>query len=544
MRGPTRGPTRGRLWSMIPLLAAASAPGQFQSVVDSPHNLSAFGPGSVRASSEAQVCIFCHAPHNSSPVKPLWNRAMPVDAYAIYTSRALDASPGQPTGMSKMCLSCHDGTIALGAVVSRPMPIQMAGGVTTMPAGPGLIGTDLRDDHPISFRYDASLAAADPKLRDPSLLPHEISLDANSELQCTSCHDAHNNIHGDFLVMSNVGAQLCVQCHQMGFTSIPEHQDCASCHVSHGSPSGPYLLKSENIGQTCLGCHDGGHGATNIATDILRAYSHETFSPVDPPDPQSSHASCADCHEPHTMTISSGPAPDVPGNFGLIDGVSASGAAVVQAATEYEVCFKCHANTNPVQPMVPRQASQNNTRLEFDPSAISFHPVEVPGRNPDVPSLKPGWNEGSLVRCSDCHGSNSGSASGGGGPDGVHGSIHAGLLVANYSTADFTPESPQAYALCYMCHDRNSILNDESFPEHRKHIVEERASCAACHDSHGIASINGSANRNIHLINFDTSVVLPDPGTGRLEFIDQGILAGTCTLRCHGENHNDERYPD
>lgn len=526
--------------AMVFALACSGVSGQFQSVVDSPHNLSAFGPGSVRAVSENQVCIFCHTPHNSTPVRPLWNRSMPVDAYSIYTSRSLDAKPGQPTGTSKMCLSCHDGTIAIGSVSSRQTPIAMIGGVTTMPAGRGLIGTDLSDDHPISFRYDSALAAADPKLRHPAMLPHEIRLDANGELQCTTCHNAHNNVHGNFLVMSNIGSQLCVQCHQMGQTNIPQHQDCASCHVTHGSPSGPYLLKAETVGQTCLSCHDGLHGGgQNIASQVMMPYSHETFSPVDPPDPQNTHVSCADCHEPHTMMSSVTQAPNVPGNFGRIGGVSSSGSPVIEASYEYEVCFKCHANNNPVQPRVSRVIVQNNTRLEFDPSAISYHPIAAPGRNPNVPSLKPGWNESSLVRCADCHGA----PAGGSGPHGVHGSVHAGMLVANYSTADFTVESPQAYALCYMCHDRNSILNDESFSGHRRHIVDQRTSCATCHDSHGIASFQGSMTRNSHLMNFDTSVVSPDPGTGRLEFIDRGVLSGTCYLRCHGVNHSPFDYP-
>lgn len=513
---------------------------QFQSVVDSPHNLSAFGPGTIRATSESQVCIFCHAPHNSSPVKPLWNRAMPVDAYTIYTSRSLDAKPGQPTGTSKMCLSCHDGTIALGAVFSQPTPISMVGGVTTMPQGRGLIGTDLRDDHPISFPYDSSLAAADPKLRQPAALPHAIRLDGNGELQCTTCHDAHNNVHGSFLVMSNFASQLCMQCHTMGSTTVPAHQDCASCHVAHGSPSGPYLLRAPTIAETCLACHSGQPGSPNIAADLARPYTHETFSPVDPPDPQNRHAACTDCHEAHTMTSSVALAPNVPGNFGMIDGVSASGSPLQIARHEYEVCFKCHANNNPVPRRVARQAPSNNTRLQFDPSAISFHPVEVPGRNTFVPSLKPGWNESSLVRCADCHGSHT---AGPGAASGIHGSVHPGLLVANYSTADFTNESAHAYALCYSCHDRNSILNNESFPLHRQHIVEQRTSCATCHDAHGIASIQGSPTRNSHLINFDTSVVRPLPGTGRMEFIDRGVLSGTCYLSCHGVNHAPAEYP-
>ncbi len=514
------------------------------SVVDSPHNLSVTGPGTLRAVTEEQVCIFCHTPHNATPIQPLWNRSMPLQSYSIYTSRSLDAEPGQPTGTSKMCLSCHDGTIALGAVASEDQPISMSGGTSAIPPGhPGHLGTDLRDDHPISFRYDSALATKDPHLVDPGALPPEIRLDANRELQCTSCHDAHNNAFGDFLVMRSDDSQLCISCHRVGTTTIHAHESCDTCHSSHSAPSGPYLLRHETVAATCLSCHDGTHaGAANIQADLSKISRHETFSPVDPPGSEIQHVSCADCHDPHTMTRGSGgPPPTVPGNFGDVEGMSSSGAPIAVASAEYEVCYRCHADGNTLQPWVSRVIAQNNTRLEFGSNAISYHPVETPGQNPSVPSLVPGLSPSSLVRCSDCHGSDTG---GGFQPKGVHGSNHRPLLVANYATEDFTSESAQAYALCYMCHDRNSILANESFPGHRMHIVDQRAPCAACHDAHGISSVQGSPSGNTHLINFATNIVFPDPGTGRLEFRDGGMLRGECYLRCHGVTHGPLGYPN
>lgn len=516
------------------------------SVVNSPHNLSAGGPGTVRAASENQVCIFCHAPHNASPIQPLWNRSMPVDAYLIYTSRALDARPGQPTGTSKMCLSCHDGTIALGAVVSRSLPIQMLGGVTTIPNGHGNIGTDLRDDHPISFRYDTALASADTKLRNPASIPHELKLDANGELQCTTCHDAHNNARGSFLVMDNLGSAMCISCHNMGQTTISAHQDCSACHQPHTAPSGPYLLRGDNVTRTCNRCHDGATvEAPNIATELMKAYIHDKDDPVDPPDPQSEHTTCTSCHDPHTMSQGSGIAPGVHPNFGRVAGVNTSGSPVTAATTEAEVCYKCHASGASVPPAVSRRIVQNNTSLEFSPSAVSFHPVNTQGRNMDVPSLRPGWTTASLVYCSDCHGSDSAGPPGGGlagsSARGIHGSNLQYLLRARYDTEDYTSESASAYALCYACHDRANILDDQSFKGHKRHIVEERTPCSACHDAHGIASGQGTVTNNSHLINFATEIVQPN-SQGRLEYRDLGRFSGECFLSCHGKNHSPEKY--
>ncbi|NOG53754.1 MAG: hypothetical protein HND57_05415 [Planctomycetes bacterium] len=516
---------------------------QQESVVDSLHNLSLSGPGTVRAASEGQICIFCHTPHKATPIQPLWNRYMPIDAYTVYQSRALDASPDQPTGTSKMCLSCHDGTIALGQVVSRDIPIPMMGGVTTMPIGPSNLGTDLSDDHPISFRYDNALVSKDANLKPPSQLPPEIKLDGNQELQCTTCHDPHNNALGDFLVFSMIDSQLCRSCHQIDSTTVAGHSDCTGCHTSHSSQSGPYLLRRVNQSRTCLRCHDGTHPpAQNILDDMSKINVHDTDREVDPADPEPFMAACTDCHNPHTMKTGTASVPDVHPVFGDIDGVNASGAPVDTASYEFEVCFKCHSDNPATDPWVSRMITQNNTRLEFDPGAISYHPVEAPGRNPDVPSLKPGWTVNSMVYCSDCHGSDTSSKGGGSGPDGVHGSNQEPNLILNYETADYTNESAQAYALCYKCHDRSSILNDESFEEHDKHIRDEDSPCSACHDAHGISSAQGTSTGNSHLINFDRSLVTPDRRYGRLEFIDNGRFAGECYLRCHGENHDPEDY--
>jgi predicted CXXCH cytochrome family protein len=520
-----------------------------QSILNSPHNLSATGPGRIRAGGEQQVCIFCHTPHSAAPIQPLWNRNVPVSAYRPYSSKSLDALPSQPTGTSKLCLSCHDGTIALGSVLSRNQPIQMAGGLTTLPPGKSNLGTDLSDDHPISFRYDAALAAKDPKLRDPASLPEAIKLDANQELQCTTCHEPHDNSRGNFLVMTNTDSQLCNSCHRPGLTNVPQHNNCNSCHQPHSAPSGPFLLRAAKVTGTCLECHSGtpSQVATvqgpNVAPDINKISRHDTNPPVNLPDHIPNNTHCSDCHEPHTMKSGGATAaPNIPLNFGDIPGVTASGSPIAAAKSEYEVCFKCHADqAAAVQPYVSRKINQTNTRLEFAPSAVSFHPVQLAGKNNDVPSLRPGLTTASMIYCSDCHSSDNSKKAGGAGPNGTHGSNYRPLLIAGYDTIDGATESAESYALCYKCHTRTSILADESFKAHKRHIVDQKTPCSACHDAHGIPSAQGNAMNNSHLINFDTRIVRPD-STGRLEFIDKGIRRGQCFLSCHNRIHNGTEY--
>jgi hypothetical protein len=180
-------------------------------------------------------------------------------------------------------------------------------------------------------------------------------------------------------------------------------------------------------------------------------------------------------------------------------------------------------------------------RLKIQPNNPSFHPIAGPGQNPNVPSLINPLTEQSIIGCGDCHNSNNAVSAGGSGPEGPHGSSFEPILVRNYVTIDNTPESPTNYSLCYNCHSRDSILNDESFKEHDKHIRGEDTPCNACHDPHGISASQGNTTNNSHLINFDTSIVSPR-GNGELRFEDQGQFAGTCYLVCHGEDHNNFDY--
>jgi hypothetical protein len=205
------------------------APSEAGTIATTKHNLSASGPGPIKAVSEQRVCIFCHTPHSSKPDTPLWNRNYDQVAafYTPYSSSTLDGSPGQPNGASKLCLSCHDGLLALGDVISESSPITMQGGVTTMPtSSPGYIGEDLSGTHPISFVFNDALATAnnskgDSPLHYPSTMTDpDVKLDKNSMVQCTSCHDPHNNdnyvpgVVPSFWRKSSYDA-VCLVCHDI-----------------------------------------------------------------------------------------------------------------------------------------------------------------------------------------------------------------------------------------------------------------------------------------------------------------------------------------
>lgn len=544
-----------------------------QRVSETVHNLSVSGPGGVHAISEQQVCVFCHAPHATAGVRPLWNRNLPVASYAIYQSSTLDAAPGQPTGSSKLCLSCHDGTIALGSVLSRADRILMSGG-DYIPAGLTNLGTDLSDDHPISFLYNSGLASSDQQLVNPQALPSEITLDAQGQLQCTACHNPHSNSLGNFLVVPAEYGALCTACHQMNGWLSCSHQSsaasvsgsstadwpfstveqnaCRSCHRPHTAGGHERLLIFDNEEDNCLNCHDGQVASTNILAEIQKFRAHDPRSysrvhdPVEPAFGCDVHVECQDCHNPHAVRSPAPPGGYIPVGATMtgVRGATISGAPIDEVDYEYEVCFRCHGDSPvPTSSPIARQSQTGNMRLRFSPTNPSYHPVAAAVGSSDTVSLVPGLSPGSLIRCTDCHNSDAGPRVGGIGPDGPHGSIYNFLLERNYIVMDGTSESESNYAMCYKCHLRTSILNNDSFSWHRQHLRGgSSAPCSVCHDPHGISGADSSSSDHTHLINFDVSVVFSEPQTGLLVFEDRGTYTGSCTLLCHGKPHVDTDY--
>jgi len=166
-----------------------------------------------------EICQPCHTPHNASTTLPvvLWNHDVTSATYTLYSSPTMNAQTGQPDGVSKACLSCHDGTVALDAFGG-----STTGGVNFIEGGANF-GTDLTNDHPVSFTYNNTLADTDGGLYQPTTtnsgLGGTIAADmlfgaGNDQVECASCHDVHNaGNQPSLLLKSNAGSALCLTCH-------------------------------------------------------------------------------------------------------------------------------------------------------------------------------------------------------------------------------------------------------------------------------------------------------------------------------------------
>ncbi|MFO1352097.1 MAG: cytochrome c3 family protein [Gammaproteobacteria bacterium] len=336
------------------LLAGGAAAQRVSDIARTKHNLSVSGTGTVKSTSEDQVCVFCHTPHGatSNPGAPLWNRQLSNQTYTTYTSASLDAGTirgqlDQPGGSSKICLSCHDGTLAIGAVnvlggkqnVTIPMTGTAAGG--TMPPGAGTqtgftrdLGIDLSNDHPISFTYDSALASADGELVDPANAAHigiprpgvrpPVPLEptgagGGAQLQCGSCHDPH--VH-DIDLSKNIK-----------FLRLSRFQETP--------PGGGSFDQNRDI--VCLACHDKAGWATSAHASSSAANETYTAAGANLRELPSGlpvwQASCLNCHDTHT----------VHGARRLLrEGTDSAATPKSGGATAIEeTCYQCHS-PNPV----------------------------------------------------------------------------------------------------------------------------------------------------------------------------------------------------
>lgn len=235
-------------------------------IAESKHNLS---KGDTRNDSATslegetnEICIYCHTPHQAADIStsaPLWNRNMALmpaaGTYTMYSSPTFDASAdlsSGPTGVSRACLSCHDGTVGInqllnnkGSGMGTASPVNasdkringLTGNQGSIQAVP-LLGTDLSNDHPVSMRYDQAKSPNGSYSDDTNsgeavtytnsnsgfntitfITGKGINLYGgatagnNTYVQCASCHDPHNAGNLTFLRIQNTNSKLCLTCH-------------------------------------------------------------------------------------------------------------------------------------------------------------------------------------------------------------------------------------------------------------------------------------------------------------------------------------------
>ncbi|MBW2421787.1 MAG: hypothetical protein JRH19_24835 [Deltaproteobacteria bacterium] len=260
----------------ISALIATTASAQIRG---SQHDLGTGGGAQETTALTGEVCVFCHTPHGSATTAsvPLWNKTLPTTPYQRYSSlgtATLDGTEVAVGSVSLACLSCHDGTQAMDVVINASGPGGwVAGGaeidpgaigaMAEVPAGAPMpnLGSDLRDDHPVSIGYaggacegvvtptcdPAGAASGDPDFvvaqyaslngsdqwwvdvstgavpgspgqrekTDMILYTRDFSGTKGPSVECASCHDPHVAVKQpvSFLRISNDNSDVCLACH-------------------------------------------------------------------------------------------------------------------------------------------------------------------------------------------------------------------------------------------------------------------------------------------------------------------------------------------
>ena len=383
------------------VLARSLATAQVPADVLGMHNLSL--PSGASVYSQGSLgCTFCHAPHSGvGGISPLWNQTLSKATYTPYSSTTyVERGNTQPTlGMtSSLCLSCHDGTVAVGQSAAYGT-LPTTGSMNSIDA----FGTNLSGSHPFSLVLplkDASNLVATLVSQGKTADPTGAVKLINGNIECTSCHNPHvqgtDKVAQDFLVRDSSAGQMCLACHDpnrvvqgqpnplagwtnsihqsatnqpaanahVGAYSTVALNACTSCHMEHDAiaparllrPATPPAPGMDSATQDCITCHSGGSllapAAPNVMAEIAKS-SHPLPAGNNFHDAAETsvlnnnrHATCVDCHSAHgsnqVVTFSAPPA--IRPSQANVTGISASDGVtvVLPAINQYENCLRCH----------------------------------------------------------------------------------------------------------------------------------------------------------------------------------------------------------
>lgn len=399
------------------------------------HNL---GPGSQSpvVGSRPDSCSYCHAPHSGLDTG-LWNQKLTTQAYTTYTSGTSKNIGAQPTlgNSSNQCLSCHDGTVAVGSTVAYGQ-VTMRGSMNTA----DVFGSNMQMSHPFSLavplKDSVNLVATLANGGQTADTAGAVKL-IQGNVECISCHDPHvqarDMVSQNFLVKDSSNGALCLACHDptrtmggqvnqltdwttsahalstgkispqamVGSYPTVASNACISCHAPHNASGPGRILRGQNE-QDCIACHNGGSNVSPLApyTNVFAEYAtpkvgHPFPNSTNPHDAAENtllnnnrHATCVDCHNAHgSQPVGVFPPPPLLRiSQKNIAGINASdGTSVLTpAVNQYDNCLRCHGTSTgkqvlPIYGYAPIRAvaagDPQNLIPQFAVSSPSSHPV-------------------------------------------------------------------------------------------------------------------------------------------------------------------------
>ncbi len=243
-------------------------------ILKSKHDMNMYvGSHGGKLDKDQRVCAYCHTPHHSVGIGatamvdidkdgaadldglgnetfyevyyPLWSRALnptaTIDGYVSQTFNPTGKFYDPLAGPSRLCMTCHDGTIAADSYYGETNGSANAGDDQLVMWSMGNFGIgkgdSLSNDHPVGFVYK-DMADDDTKyeIKDQSstFIGTQKTIDSaltdiagvGKVMTCASCHDVHNGNavqnkplaagesgRGYFLLAAQKDSAICLSCH-------------------------------------------------------------------------------------------------------------------------------------------------------------------------------------------------------------------------------------------------------------------------------------------------------------------------------------------
>jgi predicted CXXCH cytochrome family protein len=511
-------------------------------------------------------------------------QAIPWATTATVSSAAtpqVELTPGQRNGMPVGQPVDQSPSNPRG-IASVDFPLVTPGVVAATWTNPGGL--------PI-YRLAVALPAAPRALLPlfaPFTSPHAPDTSLGSDT-CGICHSAHTAEGQALLAQAAPEAQVCLTCHDgtgsslnvaAQYAAVPANDATTGSYYSHPATTDPLAPNTHSLAQDNE--FGGVSNRHSVCTDCHNPHNATATAPVQTDTGWTVSGAQAASSGVSVVNGGAGASP----LYAFLDGTAGQ-----QPTREYEICFKCHSGFTMLNSNtgLPPSQFELDKGVELNPANYSYHPVEAAGKNTTAAmalslsgtSPYKQWNftTTSTVRCVNCHGDpqkwdstlplGGTDATAAGGDLAPHTSQYRGILIQNYQDRVLKPAgelyTASDSALCLVCHAEEGLVSSSSsatnFRLHQEHLTgiagkgnggtnidtpgdgQGNAICAECHFRiHGTALAYQVGDRtNTRLVNFAPDV-LPDGASGVLKWTSTGVSTGTCTLTCHGYDHQAKVY--
>lgn len=194
-------------------------------IANTKHDLSSTSTAAIKSTTQRDTCAFCHVSHNGQPAsfRPLWSHNLTTQNLTWAPTTTVRGTT-LPTSMastqlagSRACMSCHDGTVALGDLLNKPLDATVAGPNVTagkLTAGINLLNpATMQTNHPLGIPKPAAVTGFTAFKTVPAT--SAVNYDSQGLVQCDSCHNPHDNTFGTFLKINPAGGAICFTCHDV-----------------------------------------------------------------------------------------------------------------------------------------------------------------------------------------------------------------------------------------------------------------------------------------------------------------------------------------